>query len=452
MPKKYIINKCGGGIMVPTLLPLLKRELAKQAHLGYTPVVVVSAVKDVTDTLIAFLDNLSETSKKISIQNIEDFIIYLRAMHLKLFQSIEVSPQIEARISDQIDKILILLSNDLEAYLQNNTSAELEAKIIAYGEKLSAICAAEYFSEIGLKAVAVYAENIPLLTDTVVKDANILYDESEKNVVRYMKNLKNIPVVAGFTGRTPQGVTTLLGRGGTDTTACFVGAALRAEKVVLWKDVGAVYSADPRLVPEAQTIKSLSYDEIEEAGKIIQGKAVRYLRQHKIDAEIASLTNAKDKTIVRDSKHTKPGAKMVSFKKNLTLFSLRQGDARGYERLFDVSDLCARYKVNVVLIWNDPAYLHVVVEDTSGMLSQLTQEVKARFSQMIITEVHMVTIVGNFTWKDVNIFNETLHEFDNKALMGACPYPKCMRMEGIVASKHDIASLLSAMHKIFINK
>ena len=270
--------------------------------------------------------------------------------------------------------------------------------------------------------------------------------------MRYIKNLKTIPVIAGFTGRTPQGVTTLLGRGGTDTTACFVGAALRAHKVVLWKDVGAVYSADPRLVPQARTIPLLSYDEIEEAGKIIQGKAVRYLRQHKIDAEIASLHNSKDKTIVRDTKQTKPGAKMVSFKKDLMLFSLHQGEARGYERLFDISDLCARYKVNVVLIWNDPAYLHVVVEDTSGMLSQLTQEVKARFPHIVMATVHMITAVGNFGWKDVNVFNETLHTFDAKALVGACPYPKCMRMEGIVASKHDIASLLGAMHKIFIHK
>lgn len=453
MTKKYIINKCGGGIMVPSLLPLLKNEIARQIHLGYTPVVVVSAVKDVTDTLIAFLSNLSESKKnKASTQNNEDFIFHLRAIHLELFHAIGVSSEIQMRISDSIEVTLTALLEDLHEYINVKKSIELEAKIIAYGEKLSAICTAKYFSENNLKSTAIFAEKIPLLTDEVIKDANILYEQSEKNIVRFMKDIKTIPVMAGFTGRTSKNVTTLLGRGGTDTTACFVGAALRAQKVVLWKDVGAVYSADPRLVSEARTIPFLSYDEIEEAGKIIQGKAVRYLRQHKIDAEIASLKNSKDKTIVRDTQKIKPGAKMVSFKKNLTLFSLHQGEARGYERLFDVSDLCARYKVNVVLIWNDPAYLHVVVEDTSGMLLQLTKDVKTKFSQIIITEVHMVTIVGSFTWKDVNIFNETLHTFDDKAIMGACPYPKCMRMEGIVASKHDIASLLKAMHKIFIHK
>ena len=453
MSSKYIINKCGGGIMVPALLPFVKRELSRQASLGYTPIIVVSAVKDVTDTIISFLKELStQTKNKPTVHNTEKFISHVRAMHLTLFQSIGVTKQIETQVLSSLDKMLILLSIDLESYLDDSTSTELEAKIISYGEKLSAISISEYFSASGLESSAVFAEEIPLITDAVIKDANILYDESEKNLIHFLKNKKTIQVIAGFTGRTKQGVTTLLGRGGTDTTACFVGAALRANKVVLWKDVGAVYSADPRLVPQARTIPFLSYDEIEEAGKIIQGKAVRYLRQYKIAAEIASLKNSKDKTTIRDSKQTKPGAKMVSFKKNLTLFSLHQGEARGYERLFEVSNLCARYKVNVVLIWNDPAYLHVAVEDTSGMLSNLTEEVKNKFPQFIIETVHMITIVGSFTWKDVNIFNKALSTFDNKTLMGAYPYPNCMRMEGIVVSKHDITSLLRTMHKIFIHK
>lgn len=437
MPKKYIVNKCGGGIMVPALLPLFKKQLALQIRQGYTPVVVVSAVKDVTDTLISYLEILK--TKKSS-REIENFITKLRAMHLKLFGDVA---------TQNIDKTFDLLRSDFTAYL-NNPSVELEAKIVAYGEKLSAVCSAEYFSDEKIKAAAVFAEKIPLLTDGVVKDANILYSESEKKFVRYIDSLKIIPVIAGFTGRTKNGLVTLLGRGGTDTTACFAGAALHASKVVLWKDVGAVYSADPRLVKEARTIPFLSYEEIEEAGKIIQGKAVRYLRQNKIPAEIASLKNAKDKTVVIDGKKAKPGAKMVSFKKNLTLFSLHQGEARGYERLLEISDLCARYKVNVVLIWNDPAYLHVAVEDTSGLLNKLTEEVENRFPEMVITGVHMITAVGSFSWKDVNKFNEALYAFDKQALMGACPYPRCMRMEGLVKNTHDVAKLLRVMHKNFI--
>ncbi|MFA6486164.1 MAG: hypothetical protein WCT40_02255 [Candidatus Magasanikbacteria bacterium] len=439
MSKEYIVNKCGGGIMVPTLLPLVKKALAHQMRLGYAPIVVVSAVKDVTDTLIGFL---VKTKQDPTAQNITNFIAQLRDTHEQLFGT----------LGESFDAVLKNLTKDIEAYARQSDSIELEAKIISYGEKLSALCAAEYLSEAGTPATPVFAENIPLLTDAVIKDANILYDQSEKNLQKYLSKINSIPVIAGFTGVSPAGAVTLLGRGGTDTTACFVGAAMRARRVVLWKDVGAVYSADPKLVKEARTIPFLSYDEVEEAGKIIQGKAVRYLRQYKIEAEVASLKNFKDKTTIRELKKAIPGARLVSFKKSLTLFSLSQGDARGYERLSEVSDLCARYKVNVVLIWNDPTNLHVVVEDTSGLLPELTAEVAARFPHIESTTVHMITIVGDFNWKDVNIFNQTLHKLDAKALMGACPYPKCLRMEGIVVAKNDVASLLRAMHKVFIFK
>jgi aspartate kinase len=437
MSKKYIVNKVGGGIMVPSLLPLFKKQLSFQIKNGYQPIVVVSAVKDVTDIIINFLKDLSQNKK--TQKDISIFIKHLQNRHTDLFGTLE----------QPTDIIFEELTADLNNYIKQATN-ELEAKITAYGEKLSAACAAQYFSTDGLKSQAVLAEDIPIITDEVLKDANIIYEESEKNIKKYLKNIKTIPVVAGFTGRTSTGTTTLLGRGGTDTTACFVGAALRASKVVLWKDVGAIYSADPKLIKSARTIPLLSYDEIEEAGKIIQGKAVRYLRQNKIDAEIASLKNSKDKTTVRDGHKTKPGAKMVSFKKNLTLFSLRQGEARGYERLTEISDLCARYKVNVVLIWNDPVNLHVAVEDTSGLLNQLIEEVKNKFSQISTMAVHMVTIVGNFNWHDVNKFNQVLFGFDKEAMTGAFPYPQCMRMEGIVAAKHDIIKLLGKMHKIFI--
>lgn len=439
MSKKYIVNKVGGGIMVPRFLPLVKKQLNHQIRQGYTPVVVVSAVKNVTDTLISYLEILKTKKSK---NEIEKFITELRAMHLKLFGSLS---------AQNIDSTFNSLTEDLGAYLKT-PSVELEARIIAYGEKLSAVYSAAYFSNEKITATAVFAERIPLLTDNVIKDANILYNDSEKKFVGYIETMKSIPIIAGFTGRAKNGLTTLLGRGGTDTTACFAGAALSARKVVLWKDVGAVYSADPKLVSQAHTIPFLSYEEIEEAGKIIQGKAVRYLRQNKIPAEIASLINTKDKTVVIDGKKAKQGAKMISFKKNLTLFSLHQGEARGYERLLEISDLCARYKVNVILIWNDPAYLHVAAEDSSGLLNKLTEEVEKKFPEMVITGVHMITAVGSFGWKDVNKFNETLYTFDKQALMGACPYPQCMRMEGLVKNTHDVGKLLRVMHKNFIKK
>ena len=73
-----------------------------------------------------------------------------------------------------------------------------------------------------------------------------------------------LPVVTGFIGATPEGVTTTLGRGGSDYSAGILGAALPADDVWIWTDVDGVMSADPRLVPNARTVPQITYREIAE--------------------------------------------------------------------------------------------------------------------------------------------------------------------------------------------
>jgi len=95
-----------------------------------------------------------------------------------------------------------------------------------------------------------------------------------------------VPVVPGFTGATIDGDTTTLGRGGSDLTASIVGVALGAEAVELWTDVDGVMSADPRLVPEAEPIHRMRYDELMElshfGAKVVYPPSVHPLRAEAI--------------------------------------------------------------------------------------------------------------------------------------------------------------------------
>ena len=151
---------------------------------------------------------------------------------------------------------------------------ENEDKIVAYGEKLSATIFTFYLQMLGLPAKIFFAEEIPIITDDNFKDANIIYKISEKNIQKNLQekinDSKKIPVIPGFTGITSGGKITTLGRGGTDTTACFVGSALRAHKIILWKDVGGVFSADPKIIPEAKKLSTISYEEAKKSGKITE--------------------------------------------------------------------------------------------------------------------------------------------------------------------------------------
>jgi aspartate kinase len=247
--KKIIINKFGGGILKKELIPFMEKRLKEEIKTGYLPVVVVSALPGVTDKLLN-----------------------------------------EAK----------------------GESMQIKDKIISNGEKESAKMFAEYLNNLGMKAEVFEAEDI-LVTDDNFGNANIIYNLSEKNAQKKLSSLEKIPVIPGFIGKTKNGDTTTLGRGGTDTTACFVGAALRASKVVLWKDVDGVMSANPKIVKTAKTVPFVSYQEAEEAGKIIHDKAIQYVKMHDTPIEIASLVNPQSKPtkeIARTSPRPPPTSRL----------------------------------------------------------------------------------------------------------------------------------------------
>jgi aspartate kinase len=170
---------------------------------------------------------------------------------------------------------------------------------------------------LGLPAQRFLAEEIPIITDDNFKNADIIYEISKENIQKNLQekiyNSKRISVIPGFTGKTKKGETTTLGRGGTDTTACFIGSALLAHKIILWKDVGGVFSADPKITPEVKTLPIISYEEAEKAGKIIHNKAVQYVKLFNTPLEIVSIINPKLKTKVGKNKNRYSKLRNINF-------------------------------------------------------------------------------------------------------------------------------------------
>jgi aspartate kinase len=120
--------------------------------------------------------------------------------------------------------------------------------------------------EKGAAARAVDATRL-IITDGEFQNAHPELEATRQSTCQVLEPLLSegiIPVVTGFIGATPQGITTTLGRGGSDYSAAILGAALPADEVWIWTDVDGVMSADPRLVAEARTIPELTYREIAE--------------------------------------------------------------------------------------------------------------------------------------------------------------------------------------------
>ena len=158
------------------------------------------------------------------------------------------------------------------------------------GEIISAVVMASTLQDAGIEAVVLTGGQAGILTDNQYGNARILKIDPSR--IRQELAAGKIPVVCGFQGVTEQGDLTTLGRGGSDTTASALGAALQAETIEIYTDVDGIMTADPRLVPHAHILERISYAEVSQlahqGAKVIHPRAVEFAMQKNIPLIVKS--------------------------------------------------------------------------------------------------------------------------------------------------------------------
>jgi len=142
---------------------------------------------------------------------------------------------------------------------------ELDA-LLATGEQISIALLAMALREIGVPAVSMSGPQLGIITESVHTTARIV-DIRTETIRKHLEDGR-VVVAAGFQGTTPQGDVTTLGRGGSDTTAVALAAALGADGCDIYTDVTGVYTADPNIVPTAKLLAEISYDEMLEMARV----------------------------------------------------------------------------------------------------------------------------------------------------------------------------------------
>lgn len=167
------------------------------------------------------------------------------------------------------------------------TLREMDA-MIATGEQVTIALLAIALNKIGVPAVSFTGAQVPIVTDSEHGKARILsIDESR---VREQLNAGKVVVVAGFQGVDEQGNITTLGRGGSDTTAVALAAALKADECHIYTDVDGVYTTDPRVVPRAQRLDRITFEEMLEmaslGSKILQLRSVEFAGKYNVPLRV----------------------------------------------------------------------------------------------------------------------------------------------------------------------
>jgi bifunctional aspartokinase / homoserine dehydrogenase 1 len=233
--------------------------LVQEAAACSNVVVVVSAMKGVTDRLLSISRSLAE-GKTSHARNEAEGVIHL---HFDVLQDLQLAEEQH----DRVRRSLQLLARDLlhEVPLDGRVAAtaELADRLASFGERLSARLFAAALEKSGVAAVPVSSSDFVLTCDTF-RDAKPHLEETRqrgRGVLLPLLDASLVPVVTGFIGATPDGRITTLGRNSSDFSGAIIAHVVDAEELVIWTDVDGVYTANPHDSVEAKLLHDLSYDE-----------------------------------------------------------------------------------------------------------------------------------------------------------------------------------------------
>ena len=186
--------------------------------------------------------------------------------------------------------------------LAHQVSAQPQAReldmLISVGERISCALAAMAIIELGHDAISLTGSQAGIVTDTVHGKAKIV--EVRARRIHEALDRGAIVLVAGFQGVSTDAEVTTLGRGGSDTTAVALAAALGADACEIYTDVEGVFTADPRIVPTARKLHAVSYDEMLEmaasGAKVLQLRSVEFARNHGVTLHVRSTFSGADGT------------------------------------------------------------------------------------------------------------------------------------------------------------
>ncbi len=162
--------------------------------------------------------------------------------------------------------------------------------VVSTGEQVTIGLVAMALLELGLKARSFTGGQIRILTDNAFNKARIVSIDEQN--IRAALNKGYVAIVAGFQGVDEQGNITTLGRGGSDTTGVAIAAALRADECQIYTDVDGVYTTDPRVVPEARRLKTITFEEMLEmaslGSKVLQIRSVEFAGKYRVKLRVLS--------------------------------------------------------------------------------------------------------------------------------------------------------------------
>ena len=361
------------------------------------PVVVVSALGGATNVLLDLAHKSASGELLAALQMVEQLRDrHLREVHTLLDGSVEAG-ELGLDISASFDELAHLA----EAFrtLGYLTPRSLDT-VAALGELLSSQIVAAAFRHRGFPAVWIDARDVMKTNDFFTRaepDVEAIALAAQEFLLPLLQQGK-IPVMGGFVGSAPGRVTTTLGRGGSDYTASLVGAAIEATAIEIWTDVDGMLTADPRVIPGAQLIERISFDEAAElaafGAKVLHPATIAPAVQRGIPVFVLNSRKPDGKGTMIAFDAPRLAVRAIAGKRGTTLVKLRSSRmllAPGFlRRVFEVFET---HRTSVDVVTTSEVSVSVTLDDATN-LGAILQDLAAFGDVAVERRSGIVAIVG----------------------------------------------------------
>ena len=275
--------------------------------------------------------------------------------------------------------------------------------VASYGEVLSSLIFADRINRLGFEAVHLDARQCLITNDHFGKALPIvdLTTIRLEEAVRPHLNAGRAVVMGGYIGATSTGITTTLGRGGSDYSAAIAGAALNAEEIQIWTDVDGMMTTDPRIVPDAWTVREISFGEASElayfGAKVLHPLTVLPAVEKNIPVYIlnSKKPGGTGTRITREARPCRNLIKSIAVKKGITVLTVsssRMLMAHGFLRaLFEVFD---RHRTSVDMVATSEVSVSLTLDSLSS-LDAILEDLRPLGDVEIASKAALICLVGN---------------------------------------------------------
>lgn len=396
---KVVVSKFGGTSMGDASCMLRSAEVSFKQN---SSIVVVSATSGTTNALI----ELGKTAQAKAWSESETLLTKIRERHLQIAEELKVSAETRTQLEALFEEKESLARG---IHLLKDCSVKAMDTLMSLGERMSSVLFTEAMGQVLKKHGSPKKSELldvreVLRTDDAFSKARPLTEEiialCGKRLAK-LRDFKTVYVTQGFIGRTEDGMTTTLGRGGSDYSAAILAEGVAADILEIWTDVAGIATTDPRLCPKAQPIDEISFQEASElatfGAKVLHPATLLPAVRKNIPVFVGSSFESGAKgTWVRKEVEDYPLIRAMALRKKQILVTLSTPamlHAHGF--LFQIFKIFNDHKVSIDAITTSEISVSVTLDDSTLVNKRLIADLSEIADVQVEENLALVSLIGN---------------------------------------------------------